>query len=157
MAYRVFLSHSGADFQVAEWIAAHSKAIGIEIYLFEFDSQPGSVVSQKIKDSIEAADALVVLLTKNSQTSPYVQQEIGYAEALKRLIVPIVFKGFDGQKLAMLQGREYVSFDPSCPQLALQSLLTFLSNKKQEKESSQAALVALGALLLLAAFGGSNR
>ncbi len=150
MAYTVFLSHSGADSQVAQWLATHSASIGVKVYLFERDVQPGTIVSIKIKREIERADALVVLLTPHSQGSAYVQQEIGYAEALKKLIVPIVFPGFEKSNLAMLDGCEYVAFDNRAPQSALQSLLSFLSEKKQAKDNAQAVLVGLGSLILLA-------
>ena len=153
MAYTVFLSHSGDDSQVAQWLASHSLSIGVGVYLFERDAQPGTIVSEKIKREIERADALVVFLTPDSQGSAYVHQEIGYAEALKKLIVPIVFPGFKKSNLAMLDGREYVAFDDQAPQSALQCLLNFLSEKKQAKENVQAALVALGGLLLVALLG----
>jgi len=156
VAYSVFLSHSGEDLQVAQWLALHSLSIGVGVYLFEHDAQPGAIVSDKIKREIERADALIALLTPHSQISAYVQQEIGYAEALKKLIVPIVFPGYEKSNLAMLDGREYVAFDDQAPQSALQSLLSFLSDRKQAKEEVQAALVAFGGLLLLALLGNQE-
>ncbi len=81
MAYSIFFSHSGADKQWAAWIAEAAKKGGIAVYLFEHDPRPGVQIAQKIKVAISSSDALVVLLTPQSQSSAYVQQEIGYAEA----------------------------------------------------------------------------
>lgn len=156
MAYSVFLSHSSADGQLARWIADHSGAVGIEVYLFEGDVQPGTNISEKLKREIQRADAVVVLLTQHSQASAYVQQEIGFAEAHGKLIVPILCAEYQTSQLAMLQGREYVSFDYRDPQTSLQGLLSFLVEKKQAKENVQAALLALGSLFLLAWLGGKR-
>ena len=67
--YRVFMSHSGADRRWVEWLANQAHQIGIQVYLFQHDVQPGTYISEKIKQSIIAADAVVVLLTSNSVQS----------------------------------------------------------------------------------------
>lgn len=149
MAYTIFFSHSGSDKQWAAWIAEAAKKGGIAVYLFEHDPRPGVQIAQKIKVAISSSDALVVLLTPQSQSSAYVQQEIGYAEAQAKLIIPLVWS--DGQKptLAMLEGREYVPFDSANPQAALGTLLRYLQQLKAKKEATQAVL-AFGALVVAA-------
>jgi hypothetical protein len=149
MAYKVFLSHSSVDTNWVRWIAANAKQVGIEIYLYEHDPRPGSLVADKIEAAIQSCDALVVLLTGNSE-SPYVQQEVGYAKALKKLVVPLVQPGASQEKLAMLQGVEYIQFDFQNPQPGLSTLLEYLQKAKLGKEESQ-ALLAVGALVETAA------
>lgn len=155
MAYRVFLSHATADKQSAVQIARCALEIGVEVYLFEWNSRPGTVVSEKLKQAIDNADAVVVLLTPASQTSAYTHQEIGYAEKSKKLIVPIVLPEFDPKHLAMLVGREYVPFNPIRPDEGLVLLRAFLRNKKGVKEEEQRRLAGLGILVLLVCLGAA--
>jgi len=149
MAYNIFFSHSGADGQWAGWIADAAKKGGIAVYLFEHDARPGVQIAQKIKAAISNSDALVVLLTPRSHSSAYVQQEIGYAEAQTKLIIPLVWTNIQKPTLAMLEGREYVLFDPASPQAALGTLLTYLQQLKAKKEATQ-AVVGFGALIVAA-------
>lgn len=93
MSYKVFLSHNTSDGEWAKWIAQQAQLVGIEVYLYEHDPQPGVSIAAKVQQQIREADALVVLLTRLGQSSPYVQQEIGYAEAAHRLIIAIVWPG----------------------------------------------------------------
>ncbi len=150
MAYKVFLSHSSVDTGWVRWIATNAEQVGLEVYLYEHDAQPGRLVADKIEAAIQSCDALVVLLTGNSGSSPYVQQEIGYAKALKKVVVPLVQPGVSQGKLAMLQGVEYIRFDFQNPQPGLATLLQYLQKAKLGKEESQ-ALLAVGALLETAA------
>lgn len=150
MAYRIFLSHSSGDREWVKWIASNADNIGIEVYLYEHDPQPGTLIADKIKQAIQNSDALIVLLTLNSQFSPYVQQEIGFAEANRKRIIPLVQPGIKNQSLAMLEGREHIRFDLYDPQNALSTLLRHLQQLKKAKENEQAALVGLGALILFA-------
>jgi len=92
----------------------------------------------------------MVLLTKNSQFSPYVQQEIGMAKAKNKLIIPLVEPGLSATCLAMLQGTEYISFDRSKPQDSLSRLLAYLNRLKESREQDNAILFAFGALLTIA-------
>jgi hypothetical protein len=154
MAYRIFISHSVADHPWVEWLGAHAGTIGIAAYLYENDPQPGLYISDKVKGHIAECDALVVLLTVNSQYSPYVQQEIGVAEGLGKLVIPIVQPGVDQRSLAMLAGREFISFDRQNPQTALQIFLGWLNSlsaqKSQEEANRNLALFGLAGLLLVA-------
>lgn len=154
MAYRIFFSHSAADHQWVEWLGANAGSIGIVAYLYGNDPQPGLYISDKVKAQIADSDALVVLLTLNSQYSPYVQQEIGVAEGRAKLVIPLVQPGVDQRSLAMLAGREYICFDFLKPQTALQTFLNWLNclsaQKSQMEANRNVALFALAGLLLVA-------
>lgn len=149
MSYKIFLSHSGKDKEWVELIALKAEEVGVETYLFEHDPKPGCYLADKIKEEIRGADALVVLITPNSQYSPYVQQEIGYAED-RIPIIPLVDSSMEDVSLAMLEGREYVQFDFENPSDSDTDLLSFLSQLKTDKrEKSNRQILALGGLLLL--------
>jgi hypothetical protein len=91
-----------------------------------------------------------VLLTPNSQFSPYVQQEIGFAKARNKLVIPIVQNETSHSGLAMLEGIEYIQFDPNDPQGALTSLRSYLERLKKGKDNAQAILMGIGTILFLA-------
>jgi len=151
MVYEVFLSHSGADGDWANWIYHHAKTVGISVYLFEHDAQPGVLLSDKIQQAIERSKALVVLLTLNSQFSTYVQQEIGFAEGKGKPIIPLVQSGTSEKSLAMLQGRDYIHFDLHNPDEALLRLLDYLQRLKEEADKDTLkGLMALGAIVFVA-------
>ncbi len=149
MSYSVFLSHASKDIKIAQWIVNCSRTIGVSVYLFERDPQLGDFVSDKVKKEIQKSNSMLVLLTKDSQSSAYVHQEIGFAEGVEKLVIPFVFPGFEHKNLAMLQGREYVLFDPNNSHVAMENLLEFLNNKKTSKENKDAILIALGGFLLV--------
>lgn len=150
MGYSVFLSHSTSDKHWVEWIAQNAKAIGIDIYLAEHDPQPGTPIAEKVKLAIQKSDAVLVLLTSSSQLSSYVQQEIGFAEASRKPIIPLVQPSIPTRSLAMLEGREYIPFDFHNPRGALSTLLSHLQRLKIAKDNERAALVGLGSLILVA-------
>lgn len=148
MPYTIFLSHASADLPWVQWIAQHAQSIGVAVYLHEYDPQPGRYIAEKVQAAIRASDVLVVLLTHNSQFSPYVQQEIGFAQGISKEVIPLVQPGIGSRSLAMLEGREYIAFDMNTPQAGIASLLADLQRRKASKEET-AALVGLGTLLLL--------
>lgn len=149
MAYKIFLSHSTADKKWVSWIAESAEAIGIDVYMYEHDIQPGTTIADKVQTAIGDSQALVVLLTPNSQYSPYVQQEIGFARAKEKPVIPLVQTGVANSSLAMLDGREYIIFNTANPQEALSHLLEYLSKLKKVRERDQAILVGLGALFFV--------
>ncbi len=130
-----------------KYIADRARAVGVEAYLYEHDPQPGRSIAEKVKDAIASADALVVLLTRNGRRSAYVQQEIGFAEAKGKLVVPLVEPGVDRDGLAMLEGREYIPFDLRNPGPGMASLLDYLARLKAAKEQGQAILLFVGVLV----------
>lgn len=95
MAYTVFVSHSGEDFDLVRAIQEAALPLGIAIYTYEQDLQPGDNLPEKLLERIGASDAVLVLLTQSGATSPAVQQEIGAAKHAKKLVIPLVDEGID--------------------------------------------------------------
>jgi len=157
MGYKVFLSHSSKDSAWVNVIKENAKAIGVEVYCYEHDPQPGKLVAEKLKAAIERCDTLLVLLTADSRFSAYVQQEIGFAEHARKPIIPLVQPGVGSESLAMLEGRENVPFDCQNPKQVLSRLIPYIQKLKQMKENQQAVLFGIGAIILLACWGGSGK
>jgi hypothetical protein len=157
VSYRIFMSHSGIDAPWVHWLAGEAKKIGIEPYIYQHDPQPGREITEKIQTAIMQSNAVVVFLTANSQYSPYVQQEIGFAQGKSKLIIPLVQPGIDARVLAMLTGKEYITFDFQHSHAPLQTFLIYLSNLKNRAEEGQRmALFSFATLLILALTSGGK-
>ncbi|MFZ1926249.1 MAG: toll/interleukin-1 receptor domain-containing protein [Solirubrobacteraceae bacterium] len=161
---QIFLSHNTRDRGWCEWLMREAARHNIEAYLAEHDVQAGSSLAEKIEAAIDASAAVVVLVTDNSVTAQYVQQEIGYARKAKKLIIPLVQTGITTEQLGMLQGVEYITFDFDNPHeghVQLTSALKRLAEKhateqiaKRQKQAAkerteEAVMVALACLVLV--------
>jgi len=139
------ISHSTADVEPVDYVRRLVEAQGLRVYLAEHDPQPGTHLSDKIRSNIAAADAVLVLLTKASIDSRYVHQEIGAAQASRKLIVPLVHPQLIGEDIAMLNGAEFIVFDPEEPSDATPDLvgqLKRIADRAKVRDALQAALVA---------------
>jgi len=137
---RIFLSHSSRDEPIVEPIRAQAQSLEVEVYLHEMHPEPGARLSLKITEAIKASDALVVLVTLNTVTSAYVNQEIGFALGQQLPVIPLVSRGVAGEQLAMLEGVEYISFDPDHPHQALTHLTGLLHTMQSKKAANLAAI-----------------
>jgi len=110
---KVFFSHSSLD---AEWVArvaGQAMAAGVALYLAEHDVHPGERLSEKVTAAIERSDVVIVLLSKNSLTSVYVQQEIGLAHHAGKLVIPILMSDVASENLGILNGVDYSEWNPA--------------------------------------------
>jgi len=64
-----------------------------------------------------------VLITSTSINSAYVMQEIGIEKEHGIPIIPIIEKGIDIRQLGVLQGLEYLEYDPTEPAEALAKIV----------------------------------
>lgn len=139
MSYKIFLSHSSADKNFAKSIYDNAKNIGFDVYLYEQDLQPGTLVAEKVKRNIQDSDAFVVLITPNSESSAYVQQEIGCAVDADKPVIPLVQPDTQKRSLAMLEGIEYIPLDLNNPNDALSKLLGSLKKLKEARTTGSKA------------------
>ena len=133
MALDIFFSHGTADREWVQRITGSIEGDDVHVYLYERDSRPGHAITEKLQHAIEACDILVVLLTRRSHSSAYVQQEIGFAEGKKKLIIPLVEKGVPKRSLAMLEGREYVPFNTKAIDECIAALTAYLINQIERR------------------------
>jgi hypothetical protein len=141
----VFISHSTKDRWAVEHVAKLVSAQGLSVYLAEHDPQPGRDLLDKVRMNILAADAVLVLLTKSSIDSRYVHQEIGVEQDAGKLIVPLVDPDLVHEDLAMLNGAEFLVFDPdqltsATPDLVGQ--LRKIADRAAVRDAVQALVVA---------------
>lgn len=152
MSGHVFISHSTSDGDPVGYVCDLIEAQGLRAYLAEHDPQPGRLLSEKVRANIASADAVIVLLTETSIDSRFVQQEIGAASMAGKLIVPLVHPGLVGQGLAMLNGMEYLVFDPDDVAGSTPDLVAQLGRLAQPERDGQLLLQQMLVAALVVGF-----
>lgn len=150
MPYTSFISHNIApDEQVIVYrLQTLASASGINVLL---PQRNGNLITDETKHRIDLAESVIVFLT--SRLTPHVQQELAYAEGRGKLIIPIYEKG---ARISKLKDKyQWIEYDPKrdTPGTVEQRVLQLLRDKKKMKEDSQAALLivlGIGLLALLA-------
>lgn len=87
--YDIFLSHSERDDNLIQMIAYSLKTIGLEIYVEEYETNYGKNLVDSVCEAIDGSTCFLVVLTKQSINSQWVNQEIGYAYAREKPIIPV--------------------------------------------------------------------
>ena len=86
----VFISHSGTDTWVAQQIAREISACGAVPFLDEADIEKGEIFEEEIRDHLNRADELVMLLTPWALDRPYIWSEAGVALGRKLPIIGVL-------------------------------------------------------------------
>lgn len=83
--YNLFIGYAGQDKQYAEFVwTCLSQISEIRPYLAEITPNYGENFKDRIMNVLDSTNFMVVFLTKNGVQSQWVNQEIGYAFAVKR-------------------------------------------------------------------------
>ncbi len=137
---RVFVSYAFSDEEIMKRICEELHRYRIETYVAVHDKRPGKSLPKKIEENIQRSDATIVLLTRNSATSPSVNQELAFAKAKGIRIIPVVENGV--KVGVLLQGLEYVVFErdriPQVSKKIAESLLNVKSFPKVKPEEGMA-------------------
>ncbi len=140
----VFISHSSSDQDIITKVKETLEVQGFRVYLAEEDIKAGTYLPAKIEEAIRRCDVVLAILTSKASKSAWVQQEIGYAKAIGKLIIPLVEEGVSVNGL--LEGIEYIKFDPKNLEPTLQMIKEYLTRLKESKEFKE----MLGVLILIA-------
>lgn len=132
---------------------------GISVYLAEEHPEPGRILSEKITENIKSSDCMIVLLTDMGIRSHYVNQEIGAARMIEKLVIPMVEKAIEPKIGGLLAGLEYILFDKTDPRKAIEKVVSYVSRLKlsletetQKREEIYAVIVASAIIVLFAIF-----
>ena len=153
---QLFLSHATRDTALVNKVHDRLNAVGVNVYLAEYDNRAGENVHAKITKAIDQSAVVIVLLTTAGHQSIYVHQEIGYARSKKNLIVPVVTTEATSGGLGMLEGLEYIPLDEEDPDTALDNLearVLDLMRKWQREDAIDAAVLVVVVAALIIALG----
>jgi nucleoside 2-deoxyribosyltransferase len=107
----VFVSHSGQDDELVRDIARRLRDAGLKPCV-DFETVSAAAARRKVlRERLREADAVLILLTPTTLRSSWTMTELGMAEALDRLILPVI-AGLKQRDLpAPLQSYHAVPFD----------------------------------------------
>jgi hypothetical protein len=88
MSYKVFISSTYRDIDVARDLARRIEEAGVRVFPPD-ETAPEDNVAASVTRSLREADEVIVILTDNSVNSPGVLYEMGAASGLKR-VTPLV-------------------------------------------------------------------
>jgi hypothetical protein len=148
MSFTVFISHSTKDMELVYLLAMCLRMNKINVHVAEWYEQPGRYLPEKIAELIRKSDCILALLTINGERAPWVNQEIGYAKGVGKLIIPVVEEGV--QVTGFLQGLEYIPFKRDNPYDAITRATKYLQTlkiRKEEEERQKKAITGLFAIL----------
>ena len=108
----VFVSHSGEDTWVARQIARGVSECGAHPFLDEADVEVGAEFEEDIREFLDRAHELLVLVTPWSLKRPYVWAEIG-AAWIRRIPIVVVLHGlsrsdFQAQPKPILRNFQWI-------------------------------------------------
>lgn len=84
MGYKTFIGYTNEDNDIAEFIYdCLSRIVQIELYKADVYKEYGGDYKQRIQEVLYESNFMIVLLGNNGKNSQWVNQEIGFAFALK--------------------------------------------------------------------------
>jgi nucleoside 2-deoxyribosyltransferase len=95
---------------IRQHVAAALKGVGIELVLIDEITSAGASWQGAALDAIRRSDCIIADLTGEN---PHVMYEVGFAQALRKPVIPIVQKG--ASLPAQIQGDLYLPYDPAAP------------------------------------------
>jgi hypothetical protein len=141
----IFISHASADIETATEIYERLKDRDYPVWMAVHEVKPGANYAEVILKTLDAAKAVIVLLSKDSIASDHVKREISLARELQLPIYPVTFT--DLAQLGEIFGSDWKSWldiskmsQDSSPREAARSLIrelrtvVDLSGGKEELE-----------------------
>ncbi len=89
-ATRVYLSYPQNRRELAEDIVTQLREHGVDAGDLNDSIAAGEDIRSRLKDSIRQSQAMIALVTPESLDSDWLSYEIGLAEGLERLVIPIL-------------------------------------------------------------------
>ncbi len=142
MTFNVFISYSTKDLMIAKNIKERYTNPEVNIFVAEYSLLPGKALNQTLINEIKKCDMFILLWSKNSQNSEYVQIEIGIAKGNNKFILPFVLN--KGLKLPnFIADLKYL---PAYEDLSssLQWLEDHISNNANEQKKRTNLLLLFG-------------
>src|SRR5215217_4654243 len=128
MSYRVYISHTFKDSELARDLKRRLREAGVTVSAAE-SAEPGEDFSLYIKNSLRSADEVVVLLTDSSVNSSWLLYEIGAADSLDKRVTPILVNE-GAELLPQISGRQIVRYA---------DLPKYISSLKRRAKAAKAA------------------
>lgn len=109
---KIFVSYSQKDSNFAAWLVDNLEKAGFEVWIDKEKMRVGQLWRRNIIDGISEADAVIIVISKNSKISRYVRKELDIADQYNKHILPIRLDAVDIPEDMQLQiaGIQYIDF-----------------------------------------------
>jgi hypothetical protein len=110
MSYKIFISSSSKDLDLARDLAKRLEEAGVKVFSAERGILAGEIFSNQITKQLSSVDEVMVILTENSVDSPWLMFELGAASSLRKRVTPLVV-GVDPNKLpSLIKSMNYIKY-----------------------------------------------
>jgi hypothetical protein len=113
MAYKIFISSSYKDIDLARDLERRLEAAGVDAYRIDKIISAGSI-EKSIMKNLNDADEIVVILTDKSVANPWLMYEMGAASSLRKRITPVIVGLKPNQLPSIIRNMEYIKY-PELP------------------------------------------
>ncbi len=144
MAYTAFISYNTSPEEQVFVYRLQTLAAASDITVL-LPQRNGQRLTNETRLRIDRSNCVIAFLT--SQLTPDTREELAYAEAKGKLVIPI----YEKDVVTPSAPETWISYDPltETPGVVEQKVLSFLKEKKRTEENKQALiLVGLGLGLL---------
>jgi hypothetical protein len=126
----IFISYSRADEVFVKRLYSELRRFNVRGFRDATDLAAGASLSRQLKESIENADAVLVVLSKDAVHSSWVMAEVGLAQSLKKAVIPVLAPG--------------QSYDESVPPQLVDRLVLEAGKLPIEEVAARAVAAATG-------------
>ena len=132
----IFLSHSSTNYKVAQKVCNLIEECGWKCFLAPRDIRTGHEYAEQILEGIERSDVLLLILSKEANTSPHVLREVERAVSKK---IPIIVYKLEEVELSksmeyFLMSHQWVSSQPGVNYAEIINCLAEFDNTEEPKE-----------------------
>lgn len=113
MAYKIFISSSYKDIDLARDLEQRLEKAGLDAYRIDKIISAESI-EKSIMKNLNDADEVVVLLTDKSVANPWLMYEMGAASSLRKRITPVVVGLKPNELPSIIRSMEYIKY-PELP------------------------------------------
>jgi hypothetical protein len=89
----IFISYAHSDADQARRLVNALRTSDVTGWMDSADIAAGEAISSAVRDALKRSTAVIVLLSPRALQSEWVQFEIGAAEALNKMIIPVIVSG----------------------------------------------------------------
>jgi len=152
----VFLSYSVDDVKLVYQIAEAIKPYAA-VRFWHKDNDPGTDVWQTIHKWIDEADCVIAVITDNVvRRGESVNQEVEYAKAHGKTVIPIVATGVGKDRLGCLSGTTYIPADVENLDAALDAVKRKVHALRKKKSDQEGLLLLIAFGVVLLGLGGKS-
>lgn len=153
--YVFFISHSTADIcSYVKGICEIFELVKINTYFADRDAPLGEPLPEEIKKAIRQSEIFLVIVTKNSRKSAWVNQEIGYA--LGKGVPVVALKKGRIRVKGLIETSRYVPLKDNAFN-TVKEVFAKLEKTPVSKTAETAIGAFIGALEALEKYGGINQ